>query len=74
MNNDENSINLDVVEFGDGKHAVCMNPENQQYGWIYYKHADGHWVTLRRALPQEIERALNHIKMMKELFGIPCRA
>lgn len=55
------------------KFAMKFNPEHQQHGLIFYdNHAQ--WVTLRRALPHEIERAKQIIEMREVLAGIPCRA
>lgn len=34
--------------------AVETDPENRAYGWVYYKHPDGQWVTLRKATPGEM--------------------
>jgi hypothetical protein len=40
--------------------AIELDPANRAYGWVYYKHADGHWVTLRKATLEEVERAQLH--------------
>ena len=55
------------------KFAMKFNPKHQQHGWIFYDN-NGQWVTLRRALPHEIERAKQIIEMREVLAGIPCRA
>lgn len=55
------------------KFALKFNPEHQQHGWIFYDN-HGQWVTLRRALPHEIERAKQIIEMREVLAGIPCKA
>lgn len=54
------------------KFALKFNPEHQQHGWIFYDN-HGQWVTLRRALPHEIERAKAVIEMRKVLAGVPCK-
>jgi hypothetical protein len=41
-----------------GEHrAVETDKANQFYGWVFYKHPDGQWVTLRKATEQELSRA-----------------
>ena len=55
------------------KFALKFNPTHQQHGWIFYDN-HGQWVTLRRALPHEIERAKAIIEMREVLAGVPCRA
>lgn len=40
--------------------AIELDPVNRAYGWVYYKHPDGQWVTLRKATGDEIERAQQH--------------
>lgn len=55
------------------KFALKFNPEHQQHGWIFYDN-HGQWVTLRPALPHEIERAKAIIEMREVLAGIPCKA
>jgi hypothetical protein len=45
-----------MVETHDGKHAVSLE-EGRYFGWVFYKHPDGQWVTLRKATEQEIEDA-----------------
>ena len=46
----------EMIETADGKNALCTSGRCE--GWIMYKHADGQWVSLRKALPSEIERAV----------------
>ena len=55
------------------KFALKFNPTHSQHGWIFYDN-HGRWVTLRRALPHEIERAKGIIEMREVLAGVPCRA
>ena len=37
--------------------AIELDEANRAYGWVYYKHPDGQWVTLRKATSDEIYRA-----------------
>lgn len=37
--------------------AVEVSPSSRYYGWVFYKHPDGQWVTLRKATKEEIEKA-----------------
>ena len=55
------------------KFSLKFNPEHPQHGWIFYNN-HGQWVTLRRALPHEIERAKAIIEMRGVAAGIPCKA
>lgn len=43
-------------EHGESR-AIEMDENNRAYGWVYYKHTDGQWVTLRKASSDEIYRA-----------------
>ena len=40
----------------DGQHALCT--EGRFKNWIFYKHPDGQWVSLRMAFEPEIRAAL----------------
>ena len=64
---------LPMVGSSGGKFAMKFSPDHQQHGWIFYDN-HGQWVTLRRALPHEIERAKAIIEMRHVLAGIPCKA
>lgn len=37
--------------------AIELDPDNRAYGWVYYKHVGGQWVTLRKATSDELYRA-----------------
>lgn len=39
--------------------AINLDPNDLAYGWVYYKHPDGQWVTLRRGTTDEIARAIS---------------
>lgn len=52
------------------KFALLFDPGHQQHGWIFYDN-HGQWVTLRPALPNEIERAKQIIETRELLAGIP---
>lgn len=54
------------------KFALKFNPEHQQHGWIFYDN-HGQWVTHRRALPHEMERAQQIVELNEALAGVPCR-
>lgn len=49
-------MNSRMIELRDGKHAVCLD-EGPFHGWVFFKHPDGQWVSLRKALPEEIADA-----------------
>lgn len=54
------------------KFALLFDPEHKHHGWIFYDN-HGAWVTLRPALPNEIERAKQLIEAEEVLAGIPQR-
>lgn len=39
------------------KRAVETDRTDRLYGWVFYKHPDGQWVTLRKATPDELAEA-----------------
>ena len=45
-----------MIETKDGRHAVCLDG-GRFHGWVFYRHPNGQWVSLRRALPSEIQNA-----------------
>lgn len=46
-----------MVVAGDGRHAVMVDPKNGHYGWVFVKHPDGMWVSLRKASGAEFKAA-----------------
>lgn len=28
--------------------AICSNPDGRFHGWLFYKHPDGKWISLRK--------------------------
>lgn len=51
-----------MVETFDGRHAICLDRKMRAFNWVFYKHPDGQWVTLRPALPEEIRAAIKKLK------------
>lgn len=47
-----------MIVAGDGRHAVMVDPKNGHYGWVFVKHPDGMWVSLRKATGAEFKAAL----------------
>lgn len=45
--------------------AICVDDQSNFCGWVFYKHADGQWVTLRKASEPEIRSA----KMLANFDG-----
>ena len=37
--------------------AAMLNPESQYYGWLFWHHPDGQWVTKRKLSADEISEA-----------------
>jgi len=54
--------------------AAQLNTKDPMYGWLYTRHPDGQWVTLRKLPPIEIEAAQDQAADMKVLNGTKVRA
>jgi hypothetical protein len=46
-----------MIAATDGRHAVCIDKANGHYGWVFYKHPDGMWVSHRKASEGELNQA-----------------
>ncbi len=53
--------NNGLLPYPDGKHAINLEEKDRAFGWIYYKHPDGQWVTLRKSEQCELNNALMQI-------------
>ena len=53
--------------------AIEIEPKNRFYGWVFYKHPDGQWVTLRQASEEEIESARRHQKHVDRMSAYAAR-
>lgn len=62
-----------MIESGDGMYCVCLNQDGGWYGWLFFKHADGGWVSLRKALPEELSAAKSQLERLKMVARIPVR-
>lgn len=40
-------------------HAVEIDPTHKFYGWIFYQHPDGQWVSVGKAPAEEMQFAIN---------------
>ena len=49
MSNDENSGMVEVGLSPDFRTWMCVDQNDRYYGWIFYKHPDGQFVTLRNS-------------------------
>ena len=54
--------------------AAQLDARAKDYGWLYTKGADGHWVTLRKLSDGEIEIAHDQAADMAVLQGTQVRA
>lgn len=54
--------------------AARLDPNAKDHGWLYYKHPDGQWVTLRKLSDTEIEAAYDQSADMVVLQGTQVRA
>lgn len=64
-------IDTKMLEDHTGNFAVCLDTSSRFNGWLFYRHADGQWVTQRLALPMEILRAQAKLQRLQEEAGIP---
>ena len=62
-----------ILASGDPAEAIEVIVRTEQPTLIFYDN-HGQWVTLRRALPHEIERAKAVIELREVLAGVPCKA
>lgn len=54
--------------------AARLDPQAKDHGWLYTKHPDGQWVTLRKLSDDEIETAWDQAADMAVLQGTKVRA
>ena len=54
--------------------AARLDPGAKDHGWLYLKHPDGQWVTLRKLSDAEIEAAYDQSADMVVLQGTQVRA
>jgi len=54
--------------------AADLNADRKTYGWLYTRHVDGHWVTLRKLSADEIEIAHDQAADGAVLQGTKVRA
>ncbi len=47
--------------------AAELRSDNRYYGWLFYRHTDGQWVTLRKLSPDEISEANDQAEDMQVL-------
>jgi len=48
---------MSLVKSADGRHAIELQAGHRMYGWVFARHPDGQWVTVRPATAEEIEAA-----------------
>lgn len=54
--------------------AARLDCDADDHGWLYTRHHDGHWVTLRKLSDVEIETAFDQAADMVVLQGTQVRA
>jgi len=54
--------------------AADLNADRNTYGWLYIRHADGHWVTFRKLSQGELEQAHDQAADGAVLQGTKVRA
>ena len=51
--------------------AAELRRKSQFFGWLFWRHPDGQWVTLRKLDPSEIQEAYDQSEDMMVLDGKP---
>jgi hypothetical protein len=51
--------------------AAELRQESQWFGWLFYRHPDGQWVSLRKLDSREIEEAYEQSADMNVLDATP---
>lgn len=54
--------------------AVRLEPSAKDHGWLYTRHPDGQWVTMRKLSDAELETAYDQAADMIVLQGTNVRA
>lgn len=54
--------------------AARLDTSAEDHGWLYTRHPDGQWVTLRKLSDAEIEIAYDQASDMQVLHGTKVRA
>ena len=49
-----------MIELVGGEYAIMIDPENGHFGWIFRRHPDGQWVSVRVATEPEMYVARQH--------------
>ncbi|WP_219097618.1 hypothetical protein [Pseudomonas sp. UMAB-40] len=61
-----------MVVTADGRNAVMVDTKNGHYGWVFFKHPDGMWVSSRKASTAELSAAEHHYNSLaafRKVFG-----
>lgn len=61
-----------MVPTADGRYAVMVDTKNGHYGWVFFKHPTGMWVSSRKASTAELRAAEHHYNSLasfREMFG-----
>lgn len=53
--------------------AAQLDPLHESFGWLYIRHPDGQWITLRKLSALEIETAHDQSADMKVMHGTKVR-
>lgn len=49
--------------------AVDLRPDSRTFGWLFYRHPDGQFVSLRKTEPLELEQAYDQAADMSVMLG-----
>lgn len=73
-NSIEHQIETKMIIGSHGKYCVCLDTNSDWNSWLFQKHPDGQWVSLRLALPAEIKAAQHQLELLKLVLDIPVQA
>lgn len=69
----EQQIETKMIEANHGKYCVCLDNNSKWNCWVFQRHPDGKFVSLRLAFPAEIIAAQNQLQSLKMAMDIPSR-
>ena len=69
----EEQLDSKMIEGRLGLFCICLDSESDWYGWLFKLGPDGKWVSLRKALPTEMNLAVHQMQMLQVIQATPKR-
>jgi len=51
-----------MIATAGGEYAIMTDPENGHFGWLFKRHPDGQWVSIRKVTESEMYAARQYAK------------